>query len=279
VSQRADPPFLFLVGSGRSGTTLLQAMLDSHPDLAIPAETGGFILRLCEDPPLTDTGFLNIERFLDRLLQDERFQLWGLDAAALRDTLYETSPQTVPQGFRLIYRFYAGVYDKCRYGDKTPNHVLKMLDLAFYFPESRFVHMIRDGRDVALALQDVPFGPDTPEGRAEYWATRVIAGRTAGQVLGTDRYLEVRYEELLGDPSAVLHRIVSFVDLPDSPAMLEYREAVLRQLRMSPRPEEDQSLLQPLNPKLRDWRTQMSAAEREAIEGVAGDLLDDLGYR
>ena len=113
----------------------------------------------------------------------------------------------------------------------------EMPDLAIYFPESRFVHMIRDGRDVALALLDVPFGPDTPEGCAEYWMTRVTAGRSAGQRLGEGRYLEVRYEELLARPfqGAPANRYISSISR-DSPAMLDFREAVQRQLRMSPRP-------------------------------------------
>jgi hypothetical protein len=278
VTQREDPPFLFVLGSGRSGTTLLLAMLDSHPDLAIPAETGGFMLQTCDHPPLSGAGVLDIDAFLERVFQNERLQLWGLDAAALRQNLLETEPRTAPQGFRALYRFYAAAYGKSRYGDKTPNYVLKIPELSLYFPESRFVHVIRDGRDVALALRDVPFGPDTVEGCAEYWMTRVIAGRSTGQELGEDRYLEVRYEELVADPGAVLHRIVTFVDLPDSPAMLDYEEAAQRQLQMSPSPEEDQSLLQPLNPRLRDWRTQMSDEETKAFEAVAGDLLADLGY-
>ncbi len=273
-----DPPFLFILGSGRSGTTLLVAMLDSHPDLAIPAETGGFILQLCDDPPLSDTGDLDIDVFLGRLQQSERFRLWELDAVALRQNLEEAAPKTVPQAFRTIYRSYAANYGKSRYGDKTPNHVLRIPDLASRFPESRFVHLIRDGRDVALALQDVPFGPGTLEERAEYWVTRVTAGRTAGQELGEGRYLEVRYEELLLDPSKVLQRIVHFVDMPSSPAMLDFREAAERQLRMSPRPDEDRSLLRPLTQKLRDWRTQMSAEEQTIFVGVAGELLADLGY-
>jgi hypothetical protein len=278
MMQRADPPFLFVLGSGRSGTTLLVAMLDSHPDLAIPAETGGFILRICDDPPLLGTGALDVDGFLERLLQLERFQLWALDVAALRQNLHETGPRTVPQGFRALYRFYAAVHGKSRYGDKTPNHVLEIPELAIHFPEARFVHIIRDGRDVALALRDVSFGPDTPEGCAEYWMTRVVAGRSAGKDLGENRYLEVRYEELLANPSAVLRQIVTFVDLPDSPAMLDYQAAARRQLQMSPQPKEDQSLLKPLNPKLRDWRLHMSAEERNAFERVAGELLVDLGY-
>ena len=101
----------------------------------------------------------------------------GAQRAAVREHLRELGPETAPQGFRAIYGFYAAANGKTRYGDKTPNYVLKVQDLALHFPESRFVHLIRDGRDVALALRDVPWGPDTLEGRAEYWMTRVAAGR------------------------------------------------------------------------------------------------------
>ena len=60
--------------------------------------------------------------------------------------------------------------------------------------------------------------------------------------------------------------------------MLDFQAAARRQLRMSPEPKEDQSLLRPLSPKLRDWRMDMSAEDRHAFEAVAGELLIDLGY-
>ena len=108
-------------------------MLDSHPDVAIPAETGGFIVRICDKPPLSDGGTLDIDGFLARLLQTERFRLWGLDTVALSKELHQAGPTTAPQAFRALFRFYAAAHGKSRYGEKTPNHVLRIPELAHHF--------------------------------------------------------------------------------------------------------------------------------------------------
>src|SRR5205809_595320 len=110
------PPFPFVVGSGRSGTTLLRLMLEQHPDLAIP-------------------------------------------------------------------------------------------------PESRFVHLIRDGRDVGLSIREMSWGPSKMPALAEFWAKRIRTGRSEGARLGGARYLELRYEDLVEGPVRELRRVCAFLDL------------------------------------------------------------------
>ena len=270
-------PFLFVVGYGRSGTTLLAALLDSHPKIAIPGETSGLLLELCPVPG-EDREEFDTEAFVDRLMQHERFRLWNLDRAALSRALARAAPNGAPEAVRALYSFYASRYGKDLYGDKTPKHLVRMRELAALFPEARFVHLIRDGRDCALAMLDASFGPTSVSAAAAEWRDWVEGGRSVGVELGARRYLEVHYEALVSAPEAVLRVIADFLDVEYDEVMLDKEAAVARQLAMSPAPGEDRSLTRPVAGVMRDWRSQMAPADLGAFEALAGPLLAELGY-
>ncbi|MDE3205538.1 MAG: sulfotransferase [Acidobacteriota bacterium] len=291
-------PFPFVVGCGRSGTTLLTVMLDSHPELAIPGETAGFMLRFClrhenfgslADPHSRPDGLLSPEpphRFdrgevlamLDELSESHRFRRWGVDPELVVTEVLVTEASTRPEVMRAVYHVYARLQGKELCGDKTPDHVLHMPRIAELFPEARFIHLIRDGRDVALAMRDTSWAPKTADEAARHWVQRVGRGREDATNLGSERYLEVRYEDLVLNPGPVLERACAFLGIDFHPAMLDYTSAADRQLQMSPAPEEDASLRRTVTPGLRDWRTQMAPEDVAEFERVAGTLLFELDY-
>src|SRR5439155_5974632 len=129
-----------------------------------------------------------------------------------------------PHAMRRIYALYARSQGKTRYGDKTPWFVLYLPLLSRMFPEARFLHLIRDGRDVALAIRDVDWGPSDPPLIADFWARRVRAGRKAGGRLEPGRYDELRYEDLLADPEGRTRDLCAFFDVEFLPEMLEFHE-------------------------------------------------------
>jgi hypothetical protein len=149
------------------------------------------------------------------------------------------------------------------------------------FPDALFVHLIRDGRDAALSHLAVPKGimtegwghPHDARGFACLWRAEVRAARELGCRVGDERYLELRYEDLVGGPETELRRICSFAGLAYEPAMLGY----VGTLDLSDKPHQ-QRLTQPPTPGVRDWRTEMEASEQRRFEEVAGDLLAELGY-
>src|SRR4051794_27962840 len=134
------PIFPFVVGCSRSGTTLLRALLDAHPLLAVPPES-----------------HFAVAPRLRRLGRDPWFRLWGIEPPDLRGL-------DVADAVRAVFAAYAAAQGKPRYADKTPHYVSHLPLLAERFPEARFVHVVRDGRDVALSLLEVPWGPDDVEG-------------------------------------------------------------------------------------------------------------------
>jgi hypothetical protein len=146
------------------------------------------------------------------------------------------------------------------------------------FPDARYVHLIRDGRDTAVSFLSMPPGivtrtwahPRTPGEFACQWRTEVEAARKLGARAG-GRYLETRYEDIVADPERELRRICTHAGLEYDPAMLDY------DVDVSAKPHQ-QSLRKAPTPGLRDWRTELSAVQVASFEEVAGDLLRELGY-
>jgi hypothetical protein len=287
---RAALPMPFIVGAPRSGTTLLRLMLDAHPEVAIPPETGIFpwVAAAAEPGPAASRA-----EVLRRIAGLSTWVDFHLDPAALAADVLALETFTIAEGIRCFYRCYARRFGKGRFGDKTPAHGAEMQAIERVLPEARFVHIIRDGRDVGVSVRWLPFSPgsDVPA-LAEDWRSRVSTIRALGR--GVRHYREVRYERLLAEPRAVLEEICAFLDLEFDAAMLRYFErapgrlaehegrsggdggptitAERRRLqqRMTTRP--------PDLTRVGRWKEELTSAEARVFEGIAGDLLDELGY-
>jgi hypothetical protein len=180
-----------------------------------------------------------------------------------------------------VYAVYAEERGKPRWGDKTPMYMQNLRLLERLFPDALFVHLIRDGRDAALSFLSMPKGlmtetwmqPRDVAAFASQWRAEVKAAQRLGRRVEPERYLEVRYEELVGDVESALRRISAFARLSYEPAMADYAGNV----DVSTKPHQ-QSLRRPPTAGLRDWRLQMSPEDVGAFDRVAGDLLDELGY-
>jgi hypothetical protein len=282
-----------VVGAPRSGTTLLRLMLDSHPELAIPPETGF----LSAARRLRGRGDALRERFFRTVTafppEAPSWADYGIPADDFRSALRRIEPFTASAGFRAFYRLYAARHGKPRWGDKTPVYCLEIGLIRRVLPEARFVHIIRDGRDVALSLRRQWFTPGRDMATlAKYWARCVVRARRAG--LGRRDYLEVRFEELVREPGPVLARVCRFLELEWSPALLEHHTRAAARLgehtggiapdgtllisREQRLRQQESSLHAPDPARIGGWRTEMLPEERAEFERVAGKLLRELGY-
>jgi len=268
-----SPP-LFVLGVSRSGTTLLRVILDRSPGIAIPDETF-FIPQLAH----RHSRPVDPDEFLDDIRRLPRLAAWDVPA---EDFAARLRPgMSVGEAFAAVFSAYATKHGKPRWGDKTPMYMRHLGLIEELFPDTQYVHLIRDGRDAALAFLDMPEGvvtrtwahPRSPAGFACEWRTEVRRARDLGRRLGASRYLEVRYEDLIADAAGVVRSICEFADLPFELGMLEYADAV----DVSAKPHH-QRLLQPPTRGVRDWRTQMERGDALAFEAIAGDLLSELGY-
>jgi hypothetical protein len=282
------PPFV--VGVARSGTTLLRMMLDAHPQLAIPHETH-FLPEVVPTwdgyPPDPLAAAVNLLR------QRDGFAHLGLDPDLLLATCREHAVDNPGDLVRTMYRLYAQRHGKPRWGDKTPPYLESMPEVVELLPEARFIHVIRDGRDVAVSLRNAWFGPTTIADAARCWRDAITAGRAAAASLGS--YREIRYEHLVRDPSRELGRICEYLDLRFSPRMLEYHRSAAERLSEIAQPlvyERDRvtasvemrravhvATTHPPDPRrIGAWRSELTPAELEEFSEIAGPLLAELGY-
>jgi hypothetical protein len=275
----SDDPVPFIVGVPRSGTTLLRAMLAAHPDLTIPEEAD-FRVSMSEDPRRYEgRDGLDVERFVADLLAHPQFHWWGLPEDEVRAALSRDDPRTFSDGMRALFHHCALKEGKPRHGDKTPRALLFMPHLAQLFPEARFIHIIRDGRDVALSHVHTKGFIRSVGEVALTWKEWIERGRKGGEVVGPGLYREVRYERLIEDPEEILRSLCLDIELAFHQDMLRYFERPLDVLGTTQQGLPGHpSLYLPPTKELRDWRQQMSWTDLEVFEAIAGEQLDKLGY-
>jgi hypothetical protein len=268
-------------------------MLDSHPHLAIPPETGFFEIQ----PELKATGDELRKEFFKAVIDyptaAPSWPDFEMPEEMFWAALEKINPFNVSDGYRAFYRLYAARLGKPRWGDKRPTYCFRMDIIRKILPEARFIHIIRDGRDAALSLRKMPFSPGWEiETQANYWRDCVLAARRAGT--GCPDYLEVRYEDLILNTAEILNRICPFIDLPYDSAMLGYYTRSPERLKehkgrnwsdgtllitQEERLNQQKRTMDPPDPsRVFAWKTAMSAEERERFQLVAGDLLKELGY-
>jgi hypothetical protein len=212
-------PLAFIVGVPRSGTTLLSAILNRHPLVCVTPEThfyrylhsteGGWSAVAADWP----AGGV---RFLGKMFNAP---LFGLDPDDLT-TNWVDQPPSSAEFLCAIGSHYASRHGKSRWVEKTPDHVSYLRQLRTDFPEVPVIHMVRDGRDVALSLSQTGWEWQSPYylSNLAQWVQQVGRGREA---LAEDRFaLAVRYEDLLSSPEATVARVCCFLGLDFVPHIL-----------------------------------------------------------
>jgi hypothetical protein len=259
-----------ILGVSRSGTTLLKAMLDAHSQLAIPTESY-FVPQLWDrhgERPDPDAFVADLRRL-------SRLREWGVDPDDVGRRL--PAEPTFAEAVQAIYLDYAEARGKPRFGDKTPLYMQHLDVLPRAFPDARYVHIVRDGRDAALSLLAMTRAPRfnlaRPRGVGDFacaWRREVRAARRFGR---EHAYFELRYEDLVAEPEARLREVAAFVGLEFESGMLEYHR------REDPALYADHPrLAEPPVPDTRSWRNELRPRDTELFEAIAGDLLSELGY-
>lgn len=275
-------PFVFVVGCPRSGTTLLQRMLDNHPQLTVANDTH-FITRAAKTV-LRDDPNPSLSPELVAAVKDyRRIYRLGLDEQAI--DLAAEHCQTYAEFVSYLYVLRGQLKNKPLSGEKTPDYCRQMPALRALFPASRFVHIIRDGRNTALSTLNWASGSKGP-GKwslwskdpvgtcALWWHWQAGTGQQDGRAIGSDHYLQVKYEDLVAQPERTLEEISGFLGIPYADAMANY---FVGKVKHESGLSAKSAWLPPVQ-DLRDWRKSMSSQDIDVFEGIAGQLLQDNGY-
>ncbi len=290
MNQKSCSPFLFACGVPRSGTTLLQRMLDSHPEIAV-ANDSHFVPRALEltDTSLMETAYLGLPI---PLTTDLASQVYGYHRFRRMETSQNEfddvcdASETYQQLVAGLYDLYARKRNKRLGGEKTPDYVRRLGLLHALFPAAKLIHLVRDGRDVALSLMGWATSGKGPgriplwnENRiavcALWWSWMVTEARRQAAQIDPTAYLEVRYEELVSQPATTLGTICEFLEIDASEQMANYH---LGKSRARGGLSAKSAWLAPQQ-GLRDWRRDMASEQVQLFETLASDALREFGYQ
>ena len=264
----AHPEFFVVVGSGRSGTQYLASVLRRTLDIGFAAEPKIIVRtwnRIGSFGDLADDA--NLRRLAERVHGSKMFRhlRTHVGVETTPDTiLNRLSERTYADMIRTSLRIVADARGCERMGWKDPEDCDNIPVLAELFPEARFVHIVRDGRDMALSMLKMDWGPTNTYALARYWKRCVETARRDGRALGPDRFFELRYEDLVVKPTATAHRLGAYLNGDSHPEQVDAFAALLEETSDPSRVDV--------------WKRKMSADDQRIFEAVAGDTLDAFGY-
>lgn len=252
-------------------------MLNSHPRIAIPPESHLFTnIPQVDNPWEIRWSQSEVEAPIRAFFAKPKVASWGLSVDAVLETLPSREQWSYGDALAAIYAKYAHMHNKPRWGDKSPVNTFDSHHLMGAFPDAHFLHIVRDGRDVAQSWARVDWAGYEVDESARRWKVWVACGTRCAQ-LGPSQYLRVRYEDLVRAPEELLREICAFLGEEWSPAMLDYckHSLPLQQGRERFHHGIDQA---PQVERCFAWQREMSAVDQSTFEKIAGRTLLEQGY-
>jgi len=250
---------LFIVGCPRSGTTLLASLLE-RTRYGAPVETHfitKYYKRLKRYEPLSKKD--NFQRLVRDIIKERPVRQWNInyDIDLLWTKLKKYSYSEI---VHLICMERFKRFDKSMWSDKTPHYILDIQILYKLFPESKFIYIVRDGRDVALSLLKKKWGPKNVYSCAILWKNCNSQEKHLEEIERKGNLFRLKYEELLCNPSEIVKNIYNFLGERIGDRDLESIISIINRTNFY------------------KWKKQMSDKDIKIFESVANDVLMYHGY-
>lgn len=270
---------LLMVSPGRTGTTLLRSMLVASRQIAIPPES----FRI---PPATykflayqAAGWRRASRRIVRLFDSHpRFHIWETDLTDVYAEVVQlaTADRSLARIIDLVFCAYRDQHlqEAGMWGDQTPLNALYLPWVYRTFPDAKYLHVVRDGRDTIASLIEMGTSLATATNR---WIVAVSAAAELSKRMKPGQFAEIRYERLVSSPEEALEQVSQFVGIQYTPAMLEFwKSSTTIEHRYY---EHHQKLTKPVSTEsVGRWTTRLSAEQQQFINSTAGPWLSQYGY-
>jgi len=287
-------PF-FIIGNPRSGTTLLRLMLNNHRNIIVPPECGFAVWWYekykdwskdsCQDKKARDY-------FLQDLIASKKIETWNLDFEGLGEYIRSMMPINYAELVSCIYTFFGYSTGRTfdRWGDKNNFHIQRVETLHKIFPSAFFIHIIRDGRDVACSYKNLAkmnllskYAPNLPTNIVDIateWTKNIEMAISSFDAIGWSKVCEVHYEDLVAKSQVQLENICDFLDEPYDDRMLDYY------LHNKEEQQEPLEFLQwksktldiPTVSEVGKYKIELTKGEIKEFESIAKQVLVKYGY-
>lgn len=272
--EKAGP--IFLIGASRSGTTMLRLMLNQHPLIRIPSEAwfiGDLIDKLPLEGPLSPA---HLEKAFQLTLSHDRWKDWHCSDEKLRTTILSMENGTLSELIDRLFRNCSGMGVKPYWGEKSPRHSYYVHALNALFPNARFIHLVRDGRDVAASLLGRGWYEGSVRRCAMCWNGMVEAAMRA-EKFGPERYRQIHFEDLIQQPEEVMRDICQYLKVEYTPELLAYHSAFEQEIEDREKGIHEKLERPPDVAEIGKWK-RLKFWQRLIIESIIGENLRRTGY-
>lgn len=267
---------VFIIGAPRSGTSLISRIIDSHPEIGVPFESHIYPTLYGWRRWYGDLEkVVSRKRLVEDMLSIYAVQDWN-EIPDKEEVLEKFERHTFHGAFEAVVGAWSSMQGKRRWGEKTPSNVVYWREILEGFPDAKFVHIVRDGRDVAMSWKRVRFGPRHFYSLAGKWTEYLDRVAELRSRVDGDQLFEIRYEDLLTQPEQTVRNLSKFLNIRFVPRMLSFYENV------GSYPTDERNERNLSRPLMKDnmgkWRAGMSRRDLRRFETVAGAKLERFGY-
>ena len=274
-------PF-FIIGAGRSGTTLLRTMLNNHSEINIPPETFGFRNAFLKFKCFQ---FFSWDFITDAVLKNydsgNEFFLWELDLSPAyeKGKKLENTERTFANLIHLIFQTYLDAKDPNAkiWGDKTPLNTYYLDWILKTFPNAKFINMVRDGRDVVSSL--VKANLTNVINGCIRWNLAIEKTTNLKHTVAPQQFLDIQYEDLVESPENIIKNICHFLNISFQEKLLINNDKTsnMKDVKFY---EHFKNLSNPINKKsIGKWKTNLSKYEQSLVKERLAKNLKLLGYQ
>ncbi|WP_299114843.1 sulfotransferase [uncultured Winogradskyella sp.] len=266
-------PF-FIVGVQRSGTTLLRLLLNSHSEIAVPEEAS-FLKPLLKKKWIKDPICgEKLEKMVNYLRKNEQFKLWNFDREPLLQEIENKSQVTIKEVMEIMYSSYASHESKSIWGDKSL--FFSKMELIFQmFPKAKFIHIVRDGRDVFNSWRKMDQSMSNPSVMALDWGLKTYLVEKSMQNIPKENLLLIRYEDLLNNPKQTLESICKFINVGFEDKMLRFHQTSNKYIGKH---HSDLIFKAIDNSNIKKWERLLTSKEKRIYQIISGRYLKKYGY-
>ncbi|MBN1483081.1 MAG: sulfotransferase [Chloroflexia bacterium] len=271
---------LFIISSGRAGTTLLRSMLVASSQVAIPPEAHVFRLAIRRFQSLQGLGWKDLSRLVVALFESHHlFHLWETNLAPVYQQVEE-----LPEKERSLARIIDEIFSRyiqerfpeaLLWGDQSPINTLYLAWIYRTFPQGKYIHLLRDGRDVVSSMLGTK--RTTLERATNRWIITVEQSLQLQQQIETSQFLEVRYEDLVTYPAETLQKICHLLGITYNEQMLEYwkQPTTLEHKHFDFHRNLDQPVF---TSSIGKWKQRLTLEQQRYVLSKTSNLLERLQY-
>lgn len=283
--------FVFIVGAARSGTTLLQMILDAHPSVIFPTESKLIVHLKQKYFKVTNWTEELIDEFIIDLYKERTnfAKFWSISPDKLRENIksFPVNKLSFEALCKMVYMHYPSPFIKQKItliGDKNPDYSAFINELLEVFPNSKFIHIVRDYRDNVVSNKQT-FGVKNVNVLAQHWKIfneMIEISKKNKRV----KFYELRYEDLVTNPEYSVSEICKFLDLEFKVEMLNYSNRVkieevkeVKKQHLQVLEEIHPNILKPISAlQINKWEKNLSNDELELIDYICGDFAKKYDY-